>query len=129
MSVEDNKSIVRRFWEEGWDAKNPDIFDELMDEQYAAEDRAWSTVVWAAYPDARMELVEMIAEGNKVVSHVRFTGTHQGELWGVAPTGKTMTIDGMFIHRVVDGRITWEGRVPMIDMLSWYRQLGLVPGE
>lgn len=127
MSVEDNKRIVRRFWEEGWNAKNPHLFDELMDEQYAAVERSWSAEVWAAYPDAHFDLIEMIAEGDKVVTRVRWTGTHKGRFWGVAPTGKTMTIDGRFIHRVVDGRITWEGRFPMIDMLSWHRQLGLAP--
>lgn len=100
-----------------------------MDEHYAAEERDWSAQDWAAYPDAHFDLVETIAEVGKVVTRVRWTGMHQGKSWSVAPTGKTITVDAMFIHRVADDRITWEGRSGMIDLLSWHQQLGLIPQE
>ncbi len=126
MSAEENKAIVRRLYEEGWNGQNPDRFDELMDEQYAAVERDASAELWAAYPDSHFDLIEMIAEGDKVVTRVRWTAVHTGEFWGAAPTGKTITVDAMFIHRVADGRITWEGRFGVIDLLSWHRQLALV---
>lgn len=129
MSVQENKAIVRRFWEEGWNQQNPDRFDELMDEQYSAFERDWSAEVWAAYPDTHFDLPEMIAEGDRVVSRVVWSGTHTGEFWGVAPTGKTITVNAMFIHRVVDGRIQWDGRFGVVDLLSWHQQLGLASQE
>ena len=126
MSVEENKAIVRRFFEEGWNGQNPDRFDELMDERYAAFEREWSAEVWAAYPDSQFELPEMIAEGDKVVTRVVWTGTHTGAFWGAAPTGNTITVNGVFFHRMADGRIQWDGRFGLIDLLSWQQQLGLV---
>lgn len=127
MSINENKTIVRRFWEEAWNAHNPDCFDELMDERYAALEHDWSTEVWTAYPDSHFDLEEMIAEGDKVMTRVVWTGTHRGEFWGVAPTDRTITVNGIFIHRVVDDRISWEGRFGVIDLLSWHQQLGLAP--
>ena len=129
MSVQENKAVVRRFWEEGWNQQNPDRFDELMDDRYAAFERDWSAEIWAAYPDTHFDLSEMIAEGDRVVSRVVWSGTHTGEFWGVAPTGKKMTGDAIFIHRVVDERILWDGRFGVIDLLSWHQQLGLAPQE
>lgn len=124
MSINENKAIVQRFGE-GWDEQNPDRFDELMDGQYVAVERPWSAEVWAAYPDSNFALRDMIAEGDKVVTRVTWTGTHPGAFWGVAPTGKTITVDGIFIHRVVDGRIQWDGRFGAVGVLSWHQQLGL----
>ena len=127
MSAEDTKEIVCRFWEEGWNQQNLDRFDELMDRQYAALEHSWSAEVWAAYPDTHFELHDLIAESDKVVTRVTLNGTHSGEFWGVAPTGKKMSVGAMFIHRVVDGRIQWDGRFGVIDLLGWQQQLGLVP--
>ena len=129
MSIDTNKAIVRRFWEAAWNAQNPDRFDELMDARYAALEHAWSAEVWAAYPDSHFDLEEMIAEGDKVTTRVVWTGTHQGEFWDVAPTGKTITVNAIFIHRIVDGRISFDGRFGVVDLFAWRQQLGLVPSD
>ena len=129
MSIEANKAVVRRFWEEGWNGQNPARFDELMDARYAAVEKPWAAEVWAAYPDSRFAVEELIAEGDKVVSRFTWSGTQRGEFWGVPPTGKRMTVAGIWIHRVVDGRITWEGRFGQVDWLGWRRQIGLLPVE
>ena len=126
MSIEANKEVVRRFYEEGWNQQNPDRFDELMDEQYAAWERAWAKDVWAAFPDAHFVLDDLIAEGDSVVARLTWSGTHAGEFWGVSPTGSRLSVECVWIYRIANGRILWEGRYGLIDMLGWKEQLGLV---
>jgi steroid delta-isomerase-like uncharacterized protein len=78
-----------------------------------------------AFPDLRVNVEDVIAEGDKVVSRNSVTGTQQGEYMGIPPTGKSVTYNEIFIARFVDGRIaeTWG----VVDVLSQMRQLGVVP--
>ncbi len=82
-------------------------------------------VLLRAFPDLHVEVEDVIAEGDKVVSRNTVSGTHQGEYMGVAPTGKSITWNEIFIGRIVDGRVaeTWG----VVDVASQMRQLGLVP--
>lgn len=79
-----------------------------------------------AYPDLRVELDDLIAEGDRVVACNTVTGTHRGEYMGIPPTGKSVTYNEIFVFRVADGRIaeTWG----VVDVLSQLRQLGALPG-
>ena len=79
-----------------------------------------------AFPDLHVAVEDLIAEGDKVVSRNRVTGTHQGEYMGITPTGKSIAYNEIFIFRFVDGRIieTWG----VVDVLSQLRQLGALPG-
>ena len=78
-----------------------------------------------AYPDLHVAIEDLIAEGDKVVSRNVVTGTHEGEYMGIAPTGKSVRYDEIFIFRFVDGRIaeTWG----VVDVLGQLRQLGAMP--
>jgi steroid delta-isomerase-like uncharacterized protein len=78
-----------------------------------------------AFPDLRVNVEDVIAEGDKVVSRNSVTGTQQGEYMGIPPTGKSVTYNEIFIARFVDGRIaeTWG----VVDVLSQMRQLGMIP--
>jgi steroid delta-isomerase-like uncharacterized protein len=78
-----------------------------------------------AFPDLRVNVEDVIAEGDKIVSRNSVTGTHQGEYMGIPPTGKSVTYNEIFIARFVDGRIaeTWG----VVDVLSQMRQLGMIP--
>jgi steroid delta-isomerase-like uncharacterized protein len=77
-----------------------------------------------AFPDLRVTVEDLIAEGDKVVARNSVTGTHRGEYMGVAPTGKPVAYDEIFIVRFRDGRIaeTWG----VVDVASQMRQLGLI---
>ncbi|HEY2480278.1 MAG TPA: ester cyclase [Solirubrobacterales bacterium] len=77
-----------------------------------------------AFPDLHVEIKDLIAEGDKVVSRNTVTGTHQGEHMGVAPTGRTITYDEIFTFRFADGRIveTWG----VVDVASQMKQLGIL---
>ena len=59
----------------------------------------------AAFPDFKMTIEELIAEGDKVANRFTTRGTHQGPLMGIPPTGRTITVRGMEVHRVADGKI------------------------
>ena len=79
----------------------------------------------AAFPDGRWTIEGQVAEGDKVATRWSFTGTHQGELMGVAPTGKRVTASGMVIDRIVEGKIVeeWEEW----DALGMMQQMGATP--
>lgn len=78
-----------------------------------------------AFPDMRMEVVDSIASGDKVVVRWRATGTHKGELFGVPPTNRRVTTEGMTEMRVVNGKITeaWE----QWNAFGLMRDLGAIP--
>ncbi|MFE9496632.1 ester cyclase [Streptomyces collinus] len=85
--------------------------------------------VWAvllrAFPDLRVVVEETIAEGDKVVFRNRVTGTHLGEYRGLAPTGRTIGYDEIFVVRFADGRIAEIRGV--VDVLAQLRRLGAPP--
>ncbi len=85
--------------------------------------------VWAMllriYPDIHLTVHDVIAEGDKVVATNTVTGTHQGEFMGVAPTGKSVTYNEIFIFRFADGRVveTWG----VVDVYAQMKQIGVIP--
>ena len=85
--------------------------------------------IWAMllriYPDIHLTVEDLIAEGDKVVGRTTVTGTHQGEFMGVAPTGRSVTYNEMFIFRFADGRVveTWG----VVDVYAQMRQIGVIP--
>jgi steroid delta-isomerase-like uncharacterized protein len=74
-----------------------------------------------AFPDVTVEIDEMVAEGDRVAVATTFTGTHEGELMGVAPTGRRVSVTGIDIVRVADGKIA-EHR-GLTDIVGLMRQL------
>ena len=137
MSVEENKTIERRYMEEVWTKGNLAAVDELVATNYvdhtpmpgASPDlqglKQFVTVVTAAFPDWHATTEDMIAEGDKVV--VRFTGsgTHKGGFMGIPPTGRQLTMMAIAIHRIAGGKIVENWL--QADMLGMMVQLGVVP--
>lgn len=78
----------------------------------------------SAFPDLRMELLELISDGDVVAARVRYSGTHQGEWFGIPPTGRTISVDEMMFFRFDDGQLVeaWE----IDDQLSMRTQLGVI---
>ena len=85
--------------------------------------------VWAmllrVYPDIHLAVDDLIAEGDKVVARNTVTGTHRGEFMGVAPTGKSVSYNEIFIFRFADGRVveTWG----VVDVYAQMKQIGVIP--
>ncbi|MFG2406804.1 ester cyclase [Streptomyces brevispora] len=82
--------------------------------------------LFRAFPDLHIEVEDMIAEGNGLVSRNTVTGTHLGEYLGLPPTGRSDTYNEIFIFRFEGDRIaeTWG----VVDVLAQMRQLGAAPG-
>jgi steroid delta-isomerase-like uncharacterized protein len=79
----------------------------------------------AAFPDQWWRIDDLIAEGDKVVARTTMTGTHLGDFFGIPPTGRSVTLTGVHIMRVADGKIAehWGNN----DDLGLMRQLGALP--
>jgi steroid delta-isomerase-like uncharacterized protein len=86
--------------------------------------QVWTTLL-RAYPDLHVTVQDLFGEEDRVVARNTVTGTHRGEYLGIAPTGRSVTYDEMFIVRFAEGRIveTWG----VVDLLSQLRQLGAIP--
>lgn len=126
MSTEANKTIVRRLWEEVWNQNTLDVCDEIFDADYAAHEKGFVPVLRAAFPDLKFTVIDMIAEGDKVVSRYTITGTHRGEFMGIPATGNPVEITTIWIHRLEDGRIVEGRNWGEWDRLSMLEQLGVV---
>jgi predicted ester cyclase len=118
------KALVRRLIEEVINNGRLDLIDELYAPQIAAGARRWIAPFRESFPDVQMEIVELIAEGEKVVGRFRCSGTHLGRWRGKPPTGRRFDrVDEVYIYRVHSGRITEAWGIE--DNRSRERQLGL----
>jgi steroid delta-isomerase-like uncharacterized protein len=137
MSQEENKAVVRRYYEL-LDQGDVDSIGPLF-----ADDFAWRftgqpeplnkdtlggmvQAFKAAFPDMTHTLDTQITEGNTVVTPLTFTGTQTGDLMGIPPSGKRAEMRGVNIHTVVDGKIT--GAESVVDMMTMMQQIGALPG-
>jgi steroid delta-isomerase-like uncharacterized protein len=138
MSAEENKALARRELEEIFAAKgNLDAAEEIYALNYVshqpagAEDisglgaiKQFAARVREAFPDMEITIEDQIAEGDKVVTRFTSRGTHQGELWGIPPTGREVEVRSVSTNRIEGGKIAehWTSA----DQLGMMQQLGLV---
>jgi predicted ester cyclase len=121
---DENKALIRRLIDEVVNARDPTAIDELADGEFAGIARRWIGPFRDAFPDFRMEIVELVAEGDKVAAHFRCSGTHRGPWRGVEPTGRRFeNVDEIYIFEVLDGRLT--SALGLEDNLKRTRQLGI----
>ena len=135
---EQNKALVRRTIEEIWNKGNLAVADELIAPNHVAHDPAnpnpgsgpevtkqQASMYRTAFPDLHMTIEDQVAEGDQVVTRWTATGTHRGDLMGIAPTGKQMTITGINISRIAGGKAQedWTNW----DTIGMMQQLGAVP--
>jgi predicted SnoaL-like aldol condensation-catalyzing enzyme len=134
---EENKALVRRWFAEV-DRGNPAIEDERLPLDYIdhapplpgmAPSREGvkqaNALLRAAFPDTVHTIEDQIAEGDKVVTRLRGRGTFQGEILGISPNGKVVTIAGIAIHRIAGGKLVEHWAVA--DKLSFLQQMGAIP--
>ena len=137
MSIEQNKSIVRRWIEEVWNKGNVAVIDEVYAPDYIQHEPAPETVnssealkqyvstYLTAFPDLNLSIEDLLAEGDKVVWRFKSTGHQNGPFMGLPPTGKTGNITGIVIFRLENSRIV-EGWVNL-DVLGLLQQVGIIP--
>jgi predicted ester cyclase len=124
LGTEANKQLVRRLVDEVVNQRNPEPLDELAEGTFAKLARRWISPFRSAFPDFRMEIVELVAENDTVVAHFRCSGTHRGDWLGVAPSGRRFeNVDEIYIFHVRDGKLS--SAVAVEDNLARMRQLGI----
>jgi len=121
---EHNKATVRRPIAEVLNGGHLEVVDELSTPELARAARRWIAPFRASFPDVQMEIVELIAEGDKVVGRFTCSATHLGEWLGQAPTGRRFErVDEVSLFRFRDGRIAYAWSLE--DTQGRLRQLGL----
>jgi predicted ester cyclase len=138
MGVEENKALVRHWFEE-LDKGNLDVMDEVLDsaivfqtvegsELHSCEEvKRMGRAVFSFLPDVRFTVHDLVAEGDKVVARWAVSGTHTGEWGDVLPTGNSVTNWWIGIYRIASGKIVeaWE----RFDTYGWRKQLGALPAS
>ena len=117
------KAVVTRLIEEVLNGGDLDAIDAIYSPEMADAARRWIEPFRTAFPDARMEIVELVQEGERVAGRFRCSGTNLGPWRGEEPTGRRMkNIDEVYFFTVRDGRITeaWG----LEDTAKRMRQLG-----
>jgi steroid delta-isomerase-like uncharacterized protein len=136
MSTEENKAIVRRYFEVfnspdlagAEEFLNPDFLDHHLppgSPTGLAGLKQMMADFKKSFPDYNVTIEDMIAEGDKVVTRGTYRATHKGMFRGVPATGKQITTTGINIWRIVDGKITehWAES----DSLGMLQQVGVIP--
>jgi steroid delta-isomerase-like uncharacterized protein len=134
---EENKALIQRFVEEAFNKGNVDVADEVYSPTFLSHEPTgpverspeyvenFVNMYLSAFPDGRTTMEDLVAEGGRVAYRWTYRGTHQGELMGIPPTGREVTITGITIDSVSDGRIAEEWN--HFDQLGLLQQLGVVP--
>ncbi len=133
--TETNKTIMKRFIDEYQIGNDQEVLHETVSPRMVnrtplfpnapggpAEVKAIFDMFHAAFDDFSAEVLDQLAEGDKVVTYKVFTGTHTGDFMGIAPTGNSVRFEVMDIVRIADGQIVehWG----LVDQLGLLRQLG-----
>jgi predicted ester cyclase len=125
-SLESNKQLVRRLIQIVNDG-DLDAIGEVATGDIARDAARWVGPFRESFPDFRMEVADVIAEGDKVVGHFKCSGTHRGEWRGRPPTGRRFEdVDEIYVFRVEDGKLA-SALAIVEDNLTRLRQLGIEP--
>jgi steroid delta-isomerase-like uncharacterized protein len=142
MSTEQNKALLSRLMKEVFSRGNISLVDELLAPDFVEHEelppgippgreavKQFSTLFRSAFPDLKITIDDIIAEGDKVVVRGIWSGTHKGEFMGIPPTDKSVSFGVIDIVRIVGGKVVehWG----QMDTLRMMQQLGVIatPGE
>ncbi len=134
----DSKTIVRTLYEEVWNKRRLELVDEIISPSHALHDPNVSgsaigpeaykrqvTRFIMALPDLRFSIEDIVVEKEKVAVAWTISGTHKGEFMGIPPTNKKISVDGISISHITDGKIM-DSYVSW-DALGVFQQLGASP--
>jgi steroid delta-isomerase-like uncharacterized protein len=138
MSIEQNKALIRQMVEELFNRGNMSRADELFAPNFVEHEelppgipqgregvKQLTAMMRNAFPDFKATIEDMIAEGDKVVIRMNWSGTQKGEFMGVPPTGKSVSFEVLDIIRVAGGKFVehWG----QMDSMGMMQQLGAAP--
>ena len=133
MSADDHKAVVRR-WIEAYNDRDDQAEADVRAPGYVAHvsgvpaplnSEDWTQFIAGfteAFPDLRLTVEDVLAEGDMVAARVAFHGTHTGDFQGIPPTNKQVVFSGMELNRMLDGKVA-EHWVEL-DRLGLLQQLG-----
>lgn len=129
-----NRRLVRRWFEEGINGGDPTFVREFVTDDVVGhgfggdrelhgpdELEAFFAEYFAAFPEVRYDVEELVADDGRVATRFEVTGTHEGPFVGIEATGNEIDVPGMTIHRIDEGRVA--GIHVVFDTLRFYRQL------
>jgi steroid delta-isomerase-like uncharacterized protein len=138
MTIEQNKDLVRQMVEDVFNKGNISKVDEYLAPDFIEREvlppgvpggregvKVLIQTFRGAFPDFKATITDIIAEGDKVVARQTWSGTHKGEFMGVAPTGKSVSIEVIDIIRITGGKFVehWG----QIDNMGLMTQIGAIP--
>lgn len=132
MSTEANERLVRRQFEIGINGRDLTVLDDLADDfvDHGAPEglppgregtRIFLTALFGWASDLQVEILDLVAQGDRVVVRNRWTGTHEGPIFGHPPTGRRFEMDGIVMWRVAEGRLA--ERWAVLDRFALEAQL------
>jgi steroid delta-isomerase-like uncharacterized protein len=134
----DSKTIVKRLYGDVWNKRKLEVVSDLFSPSHALRDnnspgssvgpeayKMQVAMYVAAFPDLRITIEDTVAEKDKFVAAWTISGTHKGEIMGIRPTHRKVSVEGITIHyiangKIIDSSISW-------DALGLLRQLGVTP--
>jgi len=133
---EQNKAVSRRYLEEAWNKNNLAVVDELLAPDHVNHSpgpelppgpegaKMFIGVYKGGFPDTHIHIEDQMAEGDKVFTRWSAHGTHSGDFMGIPATGKSVTVTGMIVDRIANGKIveSWSE----FDQMGMMQQLGVV---
>ena len=136
MSLDENRAVVRRFFDEFANKNVLSVIDEIFSPDFVmhvadggdvGSDNAKRgyPLFREAFPDAIYKIQDMIAEGDKVAFRMTIQGTHTGKFMNVAPTGKKISMTRFGIIRLENGK--WAEGWVLTNALGLFQQLGVIP--
>jgi steroid delta-isomerase-like uncharacterized protein len=135
-TTERNKVVIEKFLEEVINQNRMDLADDLVVEDFVELDplpgqrqgreglKEVLAMMRAAFPDIHWAVEEMVAEGDTVVTRFTWTGTHRGVFLGVPATGRNVSVKGVVIDQLADGKMS-KSRI-LMDSLGMMQQLGVM---
>jgi steroid delta-isomerase-like uncharacterized protein len=138
MSIESNKALITRWIEDGWNAGNPALIDEIYAPNVVQHDpsspapvassqalKSYVSGFLAAFPDLHFTIDDLLAEGDKVLWRFTAQAAHTGPLMDIPATGKRVIVTGMALFRIANGTIAevWVN----FDTLGMLQAIGVIP--
>ncbi len=137
MSIEQNQKIINRYFEEVWNQGKIDVLDEIIAPTYINHNPGMPNPIPGpaglkpiiiglrqAFPDLHFTIENTVVTEHQVAIHCTMRGTHEGPLFGIPATGKTVQVNQFQIERMKDGKIIEHWR--QSDDLGMMKQLGLI---
>ena len=133
-----NKATANRFYDEAINGGNMDLIDEVVSPDFVEHEgfpglgtdrqgvKDFFTMFRTAFPDMKFAIDDMLEDGDKIVVRATMTGTHKGEFMGIAPTGKSISVQAIDIVRFENGKVTDHWGVT--DTAGMMEQLGATGG-